>query len=158
MGYHWSLLATLEPFRTFTWNPYLPYLRPRNLLQPLLGTLTWNFGTFRNLPVLGTPSGTFTRNSYFEPGNLLEPLLGSLEPTGSFTWNRSLEPGNLLESLLGTLTAPSEPSGTFTWNPCLEPRNLAEPCGMTQSAPGPSLAETSKLSFSCWGKKLAITL
>ena len=39
-------LGTWEPPGTFTWNPYL---EPRNLPEPLLGTLTWNLGTSRNL-------------------------------------------------------------------------------------------------------------
>ena len=87
----------LEPSSgTFTWHCYL---EPPNLLEPtlgtveppgsfswnpLLGTLTWNLGTFSNLepllgtlepsktlPLLGTPSGTLTRN-------LPKPLLGTL--------------------------------------------------------------------------------
>ena len=36
----------LEPSGSFAWNPSL---EPRNLLKPLLGTLTWNLGTFRIL-------------------------------------------------------------------------------------------------------------
>ena len=143
------LLGTSEPSGTlYDWNPYLeprnlpepllgtlilgtsepsepllnPYLEPRNLPEPLLGTLTWNLGTCRNL--------------------YLEPLLGTSEPAGTFTWNPYLEPRNLPEPLLGTLTwnlgtcrnlylepllGTSEPAGTFTWNPYLEPRNLPEP-------------------------------
>ena len=125
------LLGTSEPSGTlYDWNPYL---EPRNLPEPLLGTLK-----------LGTsePAGTFTWNPYLEPRNLPEPLLGTL------TWNLGtcrnlyleplyLEPRNLrnltwnlgtcrnlyLEPLLGT----SEPAGTFTWNPCLEPRSPPEP-------------------------------
>ena len=98
----------LEPrnLRNLTWNPYL---EPRNLPEPLLGTL-----------ILGTSEPS-------EP--YLEPLLGTLEPAGTFTWNPYSEPGNLLEPLLGTLTwnlgarrnlylvlGTSEPAGTFTWN------------------------------------------
>ena len=73
----------LEPrnLRNLTWNPYL---EPRNLPEPLLGTLTRNLGTCRNL--------------------YLEPLLGTSEPAGTFTWNPYLEPRNLPEPLLGTLT------------------------------------------------------
>ena len=40
------LLGTSEPAGTFTWNPYL---EPRNLPEPLLGTLTWNLGICQNL-------------------------------------------------------------------------------------------------------------
>ena len=123
------LLGTSEPSGTlYDWNPYL---EPRNLPEPLLGTLTWNLGTF----LLGTLTwnlGT-CRNLY------LEPLY--LEPR-NLTWNPYLEPRNLPEPLLGTLTrnlgtcrnlylepllGTSEPAGTFTWNPYLEPRNLPEP-------------------------------
>ena len=108
----------LEP-RNLTWNPYL---EPRNLPEPLLGTL-----------ILGTSEPS-------EP--YLEPLLGTSEPAGTFTWNPYSEPRNLPEPLLGTLTrnlgtcrnlylepllGTSEPAGTFTWNPYLEPRNLPEP-------------------------------
>ena len=75
------LLGTSEPAGTFTWNPYS---EPRNLPEPLLGTLTWNLGARRNL--------------------YLEPLLGTSEPAGTFTWNPYLEPRNLPEPLLGTLT------------------------------------------------------
>ena len=46
------LLGTLEPPASFTWNPYL---EPRNLPEPLLGTLTWN--------------------PYLEPRNLAEGLV-----------------------------------------------------------------------------------
>ena len=75
------LLGTSEPAGTFTWNPYS---EPRNLPEPLLGTLTWNLGARRNL--------------------YLEPLLGTSEPAGTFTWNPYLEPRNLPEPLPGTLT------------------------------------------------------
>ena len=100
---------------TRTWNPYL---EPRKLPKPSLGTCTWNlgtswnlyaetffwnFGTFWNLTFTWT-SGTFTWNSYLEPWNLLKTLLATLEPPGSFTWNPSLKPGNLLKSWLGTPT------------------------------------------------------
>ena len=154
-------LGTSEPAGTFSWNPYSeprnlrnltwnPCLEPRNLPEPLLGTLTRNLGTCRNLylePLLGTsePAVTFTWNPYLEPRNLR-----------NLTWNPCLEPRNLPEPLLGTLTRnlgtcrnlylepllgtsePSEPylepllgtsesAGTFTWNPYSEPRNLPEP-------------------------------
>ena len=90
------------------WN--LLELSTRNLQNllgtlELLGTLTWNFGTFWNLhlePLHGT-----TCNLHLEPPNLLKLLLGTLEPLGSFTWNPDLEP------LLGT----SEPRGTL-WDDC----------------------------------------
>ena len=88
-----------------TWNPYL---EPRNLPEPLLGTLTRNLGTCRNL---------YLEPLYLEPRNLPEPLLGTL------TWNLGARRNLYLEPLLGT----SEPAGTFTWNPYLEPRNLPEP-------------------------------
>ena len=85
------LLGTSEPAGTFTWNPYL---EPRNLPEPLLGTL-----------ILGTsePAGTFTWNPYLEPRNLPEPLLGTL------TWNLGTCRNLYLEPLLGT----SEPARTW---------------------------------------------
>ena len=142
LGTSWNLylrplLGNLEPFGTFIWNPYL---ESRNPLEPLRRTLTRNFGTFRNLtctwnpllePWLGTLTWNLATSSTFtlEPGNpYLEPRnLRNLEPL--VAWNLYLEP------LLGTLEPPgpltcnlySEPSGTFTWNPYLERRNLAEP-------------------------------
>ena len=98
------LLGTSEPSGTlYDWNPYL---EPRNLPEPLLGTL-----------ILGTSEPS-------EP--YLEPLLGTSEPAGTFTWNPYLEPRSPPEPLLGTLGT-SEPAGTFAWNPHLEPRNLPEP-------------------------------
>ena len=150
------LLGTLEPFGTFTWNPYL---ESRNPLEPLRRTLTWNLRSFRNLtctwnpllePWLGTLTWNLATSSTFtlEPGNLLEPLLGASKPSEPGTLSR-LEPllgipWNLrtswildLQPLLGN----SEPSRT------LEPLNLAEPCGMTApECPRPSLAEAPKLS------------
>ena len=156
------LLGTSEPSGTlYDWNPYL---EPRNLPEPLLGTLilgtsepsylepyTWNLGTCRNLylePLYLEPRNlrNLTWNPYLEPRNLpepllgtltrnlgtcrnlyLEPLLGTSEPAGTFTWNLGTCRNLYLEPLLGT----SEPAGTFTWNPYLEPRNLPEPGGMT---------------------------
>ena len=129
------LLGTSEPSGTlYDWNPYL---EPRNLPEPLLGTLI--LGTSEPSepylePLLGTsePAGTFTWNPY-------SVNLGTF---GTFTWNPYLEPRNPPEPLLGTLTwnlgtcrnlylepllGTSEPAGTFTWNPYLEPRNLPEP-------------------------------
>ena len=83
------LLGTSEPSGTlYDWNPYL---EPRNLPEPLLGTL-----------ILGTSEPS-------EP--YLEPLLGTSKPT--FTWNPYLEPRNLQEPLLGTLTWTSEPARTW---------------------------------------------
>ena len=111
----------LEPrnLRNLTWNPYL---EPRALPEPLLGTLI--LGTSEPSepylePLLGTsePAGTFTCNPYSEPRNLPEPLLGTL------TWNLGARRNLYLEPLLGT----SEPAGTFTCNPYSEPRNLPEP-------------------------------
>ena len=151
-----SLLGALEPSETLLknlcWEPrpslgtfqnlysyldgtYMLYLEPRNLPEPLLGTLarnllepfmigtlTWNLGTCRNLylePLYLEPRNlqNLTWNPYLEPRNLPEPLLGTLilgtsEPSEPY-----------LELLLGT----SEPAGTFTWNPYSEPRNLPEP-------------------------------
>ena len=88
----------------------------------MIGTLTWNLGTCRNLylePLYLEPRNlrNLTWNPYLEPRNLPEPLLGTLilgtsEPSEPY-----------LEPLLGT----SEPAGTFTWNPYSEPRNLPEP-------------------------------
>ena len=86
------LLGTSEPSGTlYDWNPYL---EPRNLPEPLLGTfgtfgtllgtLTWNLGTCRNL---------YVEPLYLEPRNLR-----------NLTWNPYLEPRNLPEPLLGTLT------------------------------------------------------
>ena len=159
------LLGTSEPSGTlYDWNPYL---EPRNLPEPLLGTLNaWNLGTFGTLLGtltwnLGTCRNLYLEPLYLEPRNLpepllgtltwnlgarrnlyLEPLLGTSEPAGTFTWNPYLEPRSPPEPLLGTLTwnlgtcrnlylepllGTSEPAGTFTWNPYLEPRNLPEP-------------------------------
>ena len=109
------LLGTSEPSGTlYDWNPYL---EPRNLPEPLLGTL-----------ILGTSEPS---EPYLEPRNLPEPLLGTLilgtsEPAGTLlgtlTWNLGTCRNLYLEPLLGT----SEPAGTFTWNPYSEPRNLPE--------------------------------
>ena len=113
----YALLGTSESSGTFTWNPCS---EPRNLLEPfMIGTLTWNLGTCRNLylePLYLEPRNlrNLTWNPYLEPRNLPEPLLGTLILGTS-------EP--YLEPLLGT----SEPAGTFTWNPYSEPRNLPEP-------------------------------
>ena len=134
-------LDFLEPFETFTWNPYSEprgtftwnlrtswnlYLELWNLLDPLLGTLTWNLATSWNLD--------------------LEPL----EPSKSFAWNTYLEPWNLLDPWLGTLVwnLPEPLLGTPTWNLGTS-RNLAG--WLPQNAPGPSLAETPK--FSAVGEK-----
>ena len=119
-GTYTLYIGTSESSGTFTWNPCL---EPRNLLEPfMIGTLTWNFGTCRNLylePLYLEPRNlrNLTWNPYLEPRNLPEPLLGTLilgtsEPSEPY-----------LEPLLGT----SEPAGTFTWNPYSEPRNLPEP-------------------------------
>ena len=103
----------------------------------MIGTLTWNLGTCRNLylePLYLEPRNLLTWGPYLEPRNLpepllgtlilgtsepsepyLEPLLGTSKPAGTFTWNPYSEPRNLPEPLLGT----SEPAGTFTWNPLL---------------------------------------
>ena len=137
-----SLLGALEPSETLLknlcWEPrpslgtfqnlysyldgtYMLYLEPRNLPEPLLGTLARNLGTFWN-PLW------------------LEPLLGTSEPAGTFTWNPYT--WNLGTFLLGTLTwnlgtcrnlylepLYLEPRNlrNLTWNPYLEPRNLPEP-------------------------------
>ena len=114
------LLGTSEPSGTlYDWNPYL---EPRNLPEPLLGTL-----------ILGTSEPS-------EP--YLEPLLGTSEPAGTFTWNPFTWNLGTFGTLLGTLTwnlgtcrnlylepllGTSEPAGTFTWNPYLEPRSPPEP-------------------------------
>ena len=143
------LLGTSESSGTFTWNPCS---EPRNLLEPfMIGSLTWNLGTCRNLTwnpytwnlgTFGTLLGTLTWNLGTCRNLYLEPLY--LEPRNlrNLTWNPYLEPRNLPEPLLGTLTrnlgtcrnlylepllGTSEPAGTFTWNPYLEPRNLPEP-------------------------------
>ena len=114
------LLGTSEPSGTlYDWNPYL---EPRNLPEPLLGTL-----------ILGTSKPS-------EP--YLEPLLGTSEPARTFTWNPYTWNLGTFGTLLGTLTwnlgtcrnlylepllGISEPAGTFTWNPYLEPRSPPEP-------------------------------
>ena len=77
----------------------------------MIGTLTWNLGTCRNLylePLYLEPPNLLTWNPYLEPRNLLEPLLGTLTRNLGTCRNLYLEP------LLGT----SEPAG---------PRNLPEP-------------------------------
>ena len=132
------LLGTSEPSGTvYDWNPYLeprnlpepllgtlilgtsepsePYLEPRNLPEPLLGTLI--LGTSEPSepylePLLGTsePAGTFTWNPYSEPRNLPEPLLGTL------TWNLGARRNLYLEPLLGTWNLPEPLLGTLTWN------------------------------------------
>ena len=110
----------------------------------MIGTLTWNLGTCRNLYLeplyldlgtFGTLLGTLTWNLGTCRNLYLEPLPRNLR---NLTWNPYLEPRNLPEPLLGTLTrnlgtcrnlylepllGTSEPAGTFTWNPYLEPRN-----------------------------------
>ena len=100
------LLETPKPAGTFTWNlrnlTWNPYLEPRNVPEPLLGTLTQNLGTCRNLyseHLLGTsePAGTFTWNL----------LLGAL------TWNLGTCRNLYLEPSLGT----SEPARTW-WDDC----------------------------------------
>ena len=85
------LCGTLEHFWTFTWNPYL---EPRNLLEPLRGTRTWNFGTFRNLTRAWNP--------------LPEPSLGT------FSWNLGTS-WNLLDPLLGTSRVPLDPKAFSCW-------------------------------------------
>ena len=119
-----SLLGALEPTETLLknlcWEPrpslgtfqnlysyldgtYMLYLEPRNLPEPLLGTLarseprkflepfmigtlTWNLGTCRNL---------YLEPLYLEPRNLRNltwnPLLGTSEPVGTCR-NLYLEP------------------------------------------------------------------
>ena len=95
-------------------------LVPRNLLEPLLGTLTWNFGTFWNLHLeplwnLGT-----CWNLYAQPWLGTLELSETLPVLGIPFWNLDWE------LLLGTLQ-PLQPLlwnlGT-SWNPYLEPQNL----------------------------------
>ena len=148
------LLGISEPSGTlYDWNPYL---EPRNLPEPLLGTLI--LGTSEPSepylePLLGTsePAGTFTWNPYtWHLGTFgtllgtltwnlgtcrnlyLEPLFGILEPAGIFIWEFLFgifiwNFGNCRNLYLEPLLGTSEPAGTFTWNPYLEPRNLPEP-------------------------------
>ena len=148
------LLGTSEPAGTFTWNPYTWNL---GTFGTLLGTLTWNLGTCRNLylePLYLEPRNlrNLTWNPYLEPRNLPEPFLGTLtrnletcrnlyleplylEPRNlrNLTWNPYLEPRNLPEPFLGTLTRNLGTCRNLyleprsTWNPYLEPRNLPEP-------------------------------
>ena len=149
-------------------------------MYPLLGTLTWNFGTFWKLHL--------TWNFW----NLSEPYLGTHFWRVGTSWNLSaehflgtLEPSEnlpLLEPFSGTLTWNlgttwnfGTSCGSFTWNPSLEPGNLLEPlypetrletsepsrtltwnpCGMTarlpQSASGPIWLRPQ--SFQLLGKK-----
>ena len=82
-----------------TSEPSEPYL------EPLLGTLTWNLGTCRNLDL--EPSYL---NPYSESRNLPEPLLGTL------TWNLGARRNLYLEPLLGTSNLPEPLLGTLTWN------------------------------------------
>ena len=138
-----SLLGALEPsenlLKNLCWEPrpslgtfqnlysyldgtYMLYLEPRNLPEPVLGTLT--LGTSEHSepylePLLGTsePAGTFTWNPYTWNLGTFGTLLGTL------TWNLGTCRNLYLEPLLGT----SEPAGTFTWNPYLEPRSPPEP-------------------------------
>ena len=87
----WNLLEPLEPLRgTLSWN-FETTLLGNPFLEPLLGTLTWNLRTCWNL--------------HLEHWNLLDPFLGSLclEPLLGTFRNFYLEP------LLGT----SEPRGTL---------------------------------------------
>ena len=72
-------------------------------LEPLRGTLSWNFGT--------TLLGTFFWNLH------LALLLGTPEPLGTYTWNCGTSWILFLEP--------------FAWNPYLEPRNLFEPWTLT---------------------------
>ena len=102
--YIYALLGTSESSGTFTWNPCS---EPRNLLEPfMLGTLTWNLGTCRNLSLepLYLEPRNLTWNPYLEPRNLPEPLLGTLILGTSEPSEPYLEPRNLPEPLLGTLT------------------------------------------------------
>ena len=150
----WELrpsLGTFQNLYSYLDGTYMLYLEPRNLPEPLLGTLilgtsepsepylepllgtsepagtftwnpyTWNLGTF------GTLLGTLTWNLGTCRNLYLEPLLGTSEPAGTFTWNPYLEPLSPPELYLEPLLGTSEPAGTFTWNPYLEPRNLPEP-------------------------------
>ena len=102
-----SLLGALEPSETLLknlcWEPrpslgtfqnlysyldgtYMLYLEPRNLPEPslnllepfMIGTLTWNLGTCRNL---------YLEPLYLEPRNLPEPLLGTLARNLGTFWN-----------------------------------------------------------------------
>ena len=88
------------------------------------------------LILLGTPEclgtvtwnfGTFTQNPNLEFWNL---PLSALEPPGSLTCNLYSEPRNF-------------PEPSFTWNLATS-RNLAG--RLSESVPGPNLAETAKLS------------
>ena len=155
-----SLLGALEPSETLLknlcWEPrpslgtfqnlysyldgtYMLYLEPRNLPEPrnllepfMIGTLTWNLGTCRNLyfePLYLEPRnlrnltwnlGT-CRNLYWNPYTWNLGTFGTL--LGTLTWNLGTCRNLYLEPLLGT----SEPAGTFTWNPYLEPRSPPEP-------------------------------
>ena len=121
LGTSWNLLEPL--LGTLTWNfepfgafTWNPYLESRKPLEPSCRTLTWNFGTFRNL--------TCTWSPYLEPRNLrnLQPLVA---------WNLYLEP------LLGT-------SSILHLQPllgALEPsRNSLEPLLVT-SEPGGTLRD-----------------
>ena len=105
-------LGTLEPFGTFTWNPYF-----------------WNLKTFWNLyaaePLLGTlePSETLPLFGTRIWNLHLELLLGASAPLGTFTWNFGTSWILYLKLFPRTL----EPLSTYTWDPYLEPRNLPKP-------------------------------
>ena len=130
-----SKLSHVIPQQLTSWNPYL---EPRNLPEPLLGTLTClepSLKTFRleTWNLLHTWNPDLKPRNFPKPTwrNLLEPLpatltvLGTVELPETFPllrrpfWNLHLEL-LLLDPLLGTLP----------WNhlqPLLEPRNLPEP-------------------------------
>ena len=89
-------VGSLELFGTLTWNLGASGTFPRNpqlgtfrnltfawnpLLEPSLGTLTWNLRTSWNLETL-EPAGSLTWNLGTFRILYLEPLLGTSEPCG----------------------------------------------------------------------------
>ena len=128
-------LGTFQNLYSYLDGTYMLYLEPRNLPEPLLGTLARNLG----------PSGTlYDWNPYLEPRNLpepllgtlilgtsepsyLEPLLGTSEPAGTFTWNPYTWNFGTFGTLLGTLTWNLGTCRNLYWNPYLEPRSPPEP-------------------------------
>ena len=111
---YWMLAWNFRAFRNlaFTWN---------SLLEPLLGTLTWNLGTWNLLEFWNFP-GPFLGSL-----SCLEPSLETWPWTSTWTpyWNLATFQN---QTVLGTFQ-------TCTWNPCicgppgsftcnLEPRNF----------------------------------
>ena len=132
----WGIQTDPTWYLRTSWKHYLELW---NLFEPSPRTLTWNLETSWNL--------------------CTEPLLGPLETSETLVgWNLHLtpftwEPRNL------TFTWNLEPLLAFTWYPYVEPWNLTltwnlgtfrnlllETLDDCPRVPGPSLADTPKLS------------